>query len=350
MENIFTSGNEIVDQSAQLNISGNIIPQAWYKSIVRENGKPYLTAVVILADIVYWYKPTEIRDEGSGQVVALKKKFKADLLQRSYQQISDEFGISKKEATNAIIFLEKMGVIQRVFRNLVVNGITVTNVLFIELRVERLKELTYSTPLPLKRDTHKGKEEIVSEKGDDMTLKERGISLRRERVSQEKEIPDILKKQSSGHLEETPVYKEGETNTETTTENNNTKYPILSYQAIKEVMKKRIGYDAILNDRPYEKHMLDEILNIIVEVMSSKSSTIRVNREEKPTPIVKSTYWKLDMGSVLYVLDSLKNSGKKAYNIRAVMITALYNASMTISSYYSNLYAYHQASEAIPKT
>ena len=131
MESIFTSGNKIVDQSSQLKISGNIIPQTRYKSIVRENGKPYLTAIVILADIVYWYKPTEIRDEGSGQLVALKKKFKADLLQRSYQQISDEFGISKKEATNAIIFLEKLGVIQRVFRNLVVNGINVTTVLFI---------------------------------------------------------------------------------------------------------------------------------------------------------------------------------------------------------------------------
>ena len=155
MESIFTSGNKIVDQSSQLNISGNIIPQAWYKSIVRENGKPHLTAIVILADIVYWYKPTEIRDEGSGQLVALKKKFKADLLQRSYQQIADEFGISKKEATNAIIFLEKLGVIQRVFRNLVVNGITVTNVLFIELKVERLKELTYFSPLSLKRRNEK---------------------------------------------------------------------------------------------------------------------------------------------------------------------------------------------------
>ena len=350
MENIFTSGNEIVDQSSQLNISGNIIPQAWYNSIVRENGKPHLTAIVILADIVYWYKPTEIRDEGSGQVVALKKKFKADLLQRSYQQISDEFGISKKEATNAIIFLEKLGVIQRVFRNLVINGITVTNVLFIELKVERLKELTYFSPLSLKRDTYKEKEEEPSEKESDTLPKEQGIPFKRGRVSQKKEIPTLLKEELSSHAKEIPIYREGETNTENTTENNNTEYPILSYQEIKEIMKKRIGYDAILNDRPYEKHMLDEILNIIVEVMSSKSSTIRVNREEKPTSIVKSTYWKLDMGSVLYVLDSLKNSGKKAHNIRAVMITALYNASMTISSYYSNLYAYHQASEAIPQT
>ena len=332
MESIFTSGNEIVDQSSRLNISGNIIPQTWYKSIVRENGKPHLTAIVILADIVYWYKPTEIRDEGNGQVVALKKKFKADLLQRSYQQISDEFGISKKEATNAVIFLEKQGVIRRVFRNLVVNGITVTNVLFIELKVDRLKELTYFTPLSLKRDIYDGKEEISSEKGNDTFQKEQGILLKRERVSHKKEIPIILKEQSSGNSEEVPIYRKGETNTENTTENNNTEYPILSYQEIKGIMKKRIGYDAILNDRSHEKHMLDEILDIIVEVMSSKNSTIRVNREEKSAQIVKNTYWKLDMGSVLYVLDSLKNSGQKAHNIRAVMITALYNAPMTIRS------------------
>lgn len=261
MESIFTSGNKIVDQSSQLNISGNIIPQTWYRSIVRENGKPHLTAIVILADIVYWYKPTEIRDEGSGQLVALKKKFKADLLQRSYQQISDEFGISKKEATNAIIFLEKLGVIQRVFRNLVVNGITVTNVLFIELKVDRLKELTYFTPPSLKRDTCEGKEEISSEKESNTFPKEQGVPLKRGRVSQKKEIPAFLKENPSGYSEEPPIYKEGETNTENTTENNNTEYPILSYQAIKAIMKKRIGYDAILNDRPYEKHMLDEILD-----------------------------------------------------------------------------------------
>ena len=29
----------------------------------RDNGKPNLTAIVILSDIVYWYKPTEVREE-----------------------------------------------------------------------------------------------------------------------------------------------------------------------------------------------------------------------------------------------------------------------------------------------
>lgn len=133
--NIYSTGNVIVDENAKLAISGNVIPQTWYRTIVRESGKPNLTAIIILADIVYWYKPAELRDETTGQVVAVKKRFKADLLQRSYQQISVQFGISKREAANAIIFLEKLGVVKRVFRTVNINGLVVNNVLYLELDV-----------------------------------------------------------------------------------------------------------------------------------------------------------------------------------------------------------------------
>ena len=57
-----TSGNQIVDAMGSLNITGNIIPTIWYRTILRENGKPYLLAIAILADIVYWYRPVEVRD------------------------------------------------------------------------------------------------------------------------------------------------------------------------------------------------------------------------------------------------------------------------------------------------
>ena len=51
-----TSGNIIVDAMGSINITGNIIPAVWYRTITKENGKPYLLAIVILADIVYWYR------------------------------------------------------------------------------------------------------------------------------------------------------------------------------------------------------------------------------------------------------------------------------------------------------
>lgn len=152
-----TTGNSVVDSIGRINISGNVIPMSWYKTIVRETGKPYLEAIVILSDIVYWYRPTEIRDETSGELIGYKKKFKSDLLQRSYQQLANMFGISKREATNAIVRLEKLGVIKRVFRTLNINDVVTSNVLFLELIPERLAKLTFGTePLKTAESSKKG--------------------------------------------------------------------------------------------------------------------------------------------------------------------------------------------------
>lgn len=89
---------------------------------MRDTGKPYLIAIVILSDIVYWYRAGRGTDEGSGQLLGYRKRFKADLLQRSYQQMADQFGITKRDATNAVVELEKLGVVRRVFRTLTSNG------------------------------------------------------------------------------------------------------------------------------------------------------------------------------------------------------------------------------------
>ena len=80
-----TSGNEIVDAMGSINISGNIIPAIWYKTITKENGKPYLLAIVLLANIVYWYRPSEVRDQGTGHILGWKKKFSEDILGQNYQ-------------------------------------------------------------------------------------------------------------------------------------------------------------------------------------------------------------------------------------------------------------------------
>ena len=65
---------------------------------------------------MYWYRPVEIRDEATGQLCGFKKKFQADILQRNYQQIGRTVWYSRKrDATNAIVELEKLGVVTGVF-------------------------------------------------------------------------------------------------------------------------------------------------------------------------------------------------------------------------------------------
>lgn len=363
---IYSTGNEIVDENAKLNISGNVIPQMWYRTIVRESGKPNLTAIIILADIVYWYKPTELRDENSGQVIAVKKKFKADLLQRSYQQISEQFGISKKEATNAIIFLEKLGVVRRVFRTVNINGLVVNNVLYLELIVQKLQQLTFpqdnhNCPPSFERGRGEDQREDISLKegtGREIGTCEMGaVPSKRERVSPFEEIPGAFEDMDVPLLEDTAHFFEGGTNTEitqeTTTEINpgitagiNTREytnPIKSYQTVENLFKRQIDYDAIWMDRPFDRNLLNEIVSIAVDVLTSKAKTVRINREAKPTPVVQGIYKKIEKSAVEFVMDSIQNCGSKAINIRAVIMTSLYNAAMTTTSYFTNLYAYHSA-------
>lgn len=104
-----------------MEITGNVIPLNWFKTITTSNGKPNSTAIMLLSDIVYWYRPKILRDEATGEFIGIKKRFKADLLQRSYRQFSEQFGYSKRQVTEAIKALETLGVIRREFRTVSTN-------------------------------------------------------------------------------------------------------------------------------------------------------------------------------------------------------------------------------------
>jgi len=289
---------------ASIVITGNVIPQSWYKTIVKPTGKPYVEAIMILADIVYWYRPTEVRDETTGQTTSLQKKFHGDLLQRSYQQISDQFGISKRQAARAIVALEELGVLRREFRDLKINGRSVNNVMYLELMPERLQELT--NPL---QDDKKSISPIL----------ETPHAQNRDRTIEEME---------TGHTGECG------TNTKISPEINNKEYSILSYQMELEEFKRQIDYDAIRLDMPYQAEQLDEIVALAVEVLTTTKQTIRINKEERQTYLVQAQFRKLNMGHIRYVLDCLAHNTTEVRNIRAMLITSLYNAVSTIGSYY----------------
>ena len=150
-----TSGNVIVDAMGAINISGNIIPAIWYKTITKENGKPYLLAIVILADIVYWYRPSEVRDQGTGQILGWKKKFSEDILRQSYQYYADLFGESKKTVKTAMDKLEKLQVIRREFRTVSYgDGLVCNNVMYVELKPDILYQLTFPEKIPAMKGTN----------------------------------------------------------------------------------------------------------------------------------------------------------------------------------------------------
>lgn len=154
--------NSKVLQIGQMNFRGNVIDHGWFKTITLDNGKPYVVAITILGEVVYWYKPTEVRDEESNQV-RYKQKFKADMLQKNYQQLADSFGFTKRQVKDACDYLKDRNLIRIEFRTVFVNGTRCNNVMFIEPVPEEIQRISIlywenGTPPTLKRNSPLTKE------------------------------------------------------------------------------------------------------------------------------------------------------------------------------------------------
>lgn len=105
------------------NITGNLVPHKWYSYIKSAAGKPDQNAISILGEIAYWYKP------GRGG----KPKFQGDLWQTSYEHFHTRFGYDHQKTRRALVRLEELGLIRRVYRTIEIRGHKYSNVLFIEL-------------------------------------------------------------------------------------------------------------------------------------------------------------------------------------------------------------------------
>jgi len=98
-----------------------------------------------------------------------------------------------------------------------------------------------------------------------------------------------------------------------------------------EVME-QIEYDAIV--QPHNREMLDEIVELMTEVLCSTKARITVSGNDFPAEYVKDRLRKLDCNHIEYVFDALSKKRTDVRNIKQYMLTTLFNAPSTISSYY----------------
>ncbi len=97
-----------------------------------------------------------------------------------------------------------------------------------------------------------------------------------------------------------------------------------------ELIRENIDYDCFT-----EKEKVDELVGIMLDVVCSTKNTVRVNSEDLPQEIVKSRFLKLNHEHIDYVITALQKNTSDISNIRAYLITALYNAPKTMDSYYT---------------
>ena len=133
------------------------------------------------------------------------------------------------------------------------------------------------------------------------------------------------------------------------TEKNNTESnktnPILS--GADKDMDERTSYRNYLNSQldmeimyeryPYDRETLDAIMDLMLDVVCSKRKTIRIAGDDKPVNVVKSQFLKLNSSHIEYVMDCMQSNATKVRNIKQYLLATIYNAPLTIQSYYQAL-------------
>jgi len=105
--------------------------------------------------------------------------------------------------------------------------------------------------------------------------------------------------------------------------------------AYHDIICQNISYDCFKDAKYYQSDEVDELVELMVEVMlMPDNSTIRIAGVDKPVAIVKNRFLKLEHSHIQYVLGCLQKNTSKVGNIKAYLLTTLYNAPLTIGSYY----------------
>lgn len=112
----------------------------------------------------------------------------------------------------------------------------------------------------------------------------------------------------------------------------------------RELIAENIAYDALLTDYPYEQDTLEEILELLVDVVCTMKSSVRISGDDKPAEVVRSQFLKLNSEHIRFVVGGLKENTTRIRNMRQYLLATLYNAPLTIGNYYRSLVS-HDMSE-----
>lgn len=103
-----------------------------------------------------------------------------------------------------------------------------------------------------------------------------------------------------------------------------------------EIVQENISYDVLRGDLSSgNRELLDEIVQLMVEVLSVERDSFRIAGAEYPYQLVKERFLNIGFLHVQYVLDCLEKTTNKIGNIKAYLLASLFNAPATFNAYYT---------------
>ena len=102
---------------------------------------------------------------------------------------------------------------------------------------------------------------------------------------------------------------------------------------LREEVKANIDFENLRRAHPYDD--VESLLELVVDVLGSTAPTLRIAGESLPADTVKQRFRKLNSTHIEYIIEAMSQTTTKINNIRAYLLTALYNAPVTMGPYYS---------------
>lgn len=123
------------------------------------------------------------------------------------------------------------------------------------------------------------------------------------------------------------------------TENNKNKiiniYPSSVREEIEESIREQLDYDICCAEHPSSRSMVDTMISILADTKESDAVALKIGGVSVPRERVLERFGELNHVHIDYILDCLEESKSDIRNIRAYLMTALYNAPTTMDSYYA---------------
>ncbi len=114
----------------------------------------------------------------------------------------------------------------------------------------------------------------------------------------------------------------------------------------RELIRDNIQYPLLVAQNPDDADLINEIVELMTETVCARRKTTRVCGSDFPAEVVKSRLLKLDAEHIRFVLKCLHENTSKIKNIKQYLLATLYNAPVTINSYYSALVSHGLAEPA----
>ena len=112
---------------------------------------------------------------------------------------------------------------------------------------------------------------------------------------------------------------------------------VLDTEKCREVIHKNIEYESLSQRAGEYQEELNEIVELIVETICSDRTSTHVAGCDFPQEIVRDRLMGLRSDHIRFVMSCMQENTSKVRNMKKYLLTALFNAPVTISNYYNSL-------------